>query len=212
MLISFTACVLLLTAVGSGKDLRHVDFKNFSYKWIASSGWQDKLEWLPESEASEVRLVNRRWAVPEEPQASAGRLLPFLGLTFESRTFGNLTGDGREEAIVVLRYDSGGTQYWHYVYIYEAESSHPRLLAYFHTGDRATSGLYRVYAQGAGLVVELFDPREKAGDGCSSRFIRSRYWWSNGTFGSLGPVEFGVPKTASRLPVSTFGVYESLAC
>ncbi|HJX84178.1 MAG TPA: hypothetical protein VJ723_07535 [Candidatus Angelobacter sp.] len=144
-------------------------------------------------------MSDGRWSEDE----AAGR--PFSGLTFEQVQFGDVTGDGREEAIVVLRFDSGGTQYSHYVFIYSLEAGQPRLLGYFHSGDRAYHGLYKVYAKAGKLVVELFDPEKRQGDCCSSRFIRTRYRWRNGTFIRSSADEFGTPTAPSRIPVSIFG-------
>jgi hypothetical protein len=132
----------------------------------------------------------------------------FRGLTFETASFGDLTGDGREDAIVVLRFDTGGTQYWHYVYVYVPAAGRAKLLGYFHTGDRAASGLYQVYAKGGNLVVELFDAEKRQGDCCSSGFVRTRYHWVQGKFDQVGPAESGTPKSPSRLPVSVFGIHQ----
>jgi hypothetical protein len=201
------AGVLCLGGAGRTFDIRQFDFKNSKYPWI-ETGWTDHLKWLSSGESSEVTLVKGRWAMPgedsEEVPDPYGR---FTGLTFESVSFGDLTGDGRDDAIVALRFDTGGTQYSHYVYIYTLAGSSTKLLGYFHTGDRAYSGLYQVYAEGGKFVVELFDREKREGDCCSSGFIRTRYLWQKGKFDRVGPEEFGTPKTVSPLPVSTFGIH-----
>jgi hypothetical protein len=133
---------------------------------------------------------------------------PFSGLTFEGVEFADVTGDGLTDAIVALRFDTGGTQYSDYVYIYSLVAGRPKLLAYFHSGDRANSGLYRVYGQAGNLVVELFDPEKESGDCCSSGFIRTRYRWKNGRFEKFGAREFGTPRAPSRLPVTVFGTHK----
>ena len=131
----------------------------------------------------------------------------FSGLTLEAVEFADVTDDGKEEALVILRFDTGGTAYSHYVYIYSLAAGKPRLLAYFHSGDRAYSGLYRVYGEGGKLVVELFDPEKRTGDCCSTGFVRTRYRWRDGRFEALGAHEFGTPKAPSRLPVTVFGTH-----
>jgi hypothetical protein len=184
--------------------IRQVDFKNFSYPWRIYSEWPDHLEWLDTSEQETILLADGKWSDAKNGDASR----TFSGLTFESTTFSDVAGSGETNAIVVLRYDTGGTQYSHYVYIYTYTSGKPKLLAYFHSGDRAASGLYRVYGQSGKLVVELFDPNERSGDCCSSRFVRTRYKWHNGRFEADGPQESGRPKAPSRLPVSVFGTHQ----
>lgn len=184
---------------------RHVDFKNFSYRWSQYSGWPHQLEWLDISEQKHIQLVNGRWRFESE---SASPDSPFSGLTLESVQFDDVTGNGRADAIVVLRFDTGGTQYSHYVYIYTLTAGNPKLLSYFHSGDRSSSGLYRVYGESGKLVVELYDPDKSEGDCCSSGFIRTRYRWRDGRFEPTGIREYGTPKTPSRLPVTVFGNHQ----
>jgi len=200
LLISCLAVVL--SAFSPDSNSRHTDFKNFEYPWSASAEWPDHLEWLNMSESNHVRLVNGRW---REGEGESSEDSPFAGLTLESVQFGDVTGDSRQEAIVTLRFDTGGTQYYYYVYIYSLQNREPVLLAYFHSGDRAASGLYRVYAERGKLAVELFDQEKRLGDCCSSGLIRTRYLWKNGAFEKFGPNESGAPKTQSRIPVSVFG-------
>jgi hypothetical protein len=190
-------------------NLRHVDFKNFDFPWSEPPGWSDHMEWLNVSEQNRVRLVNGRWELDgKEFEEGVKSQAPFAGLTLESVQFGDVTSDGREEAIVVLRFDTGGTQYSYYVFIYSSRAGRPSLLGYFHAGDRAYFGLYQVYPQGGGLVVELFDPQKRIGDCCSSGFVRTRYRWHKGKFEMFGPSEFGTPKAPSRIPVSIFGIHQ----
>jgi hypothetical protein len=111
------------------------------------------------------------------------------GYTLQSVEFADVTGNGQEEAVVVLRYRTGGTQQTDYVYIYSFAAGKPELLAYFHTGDRAASGFYRVYGEDRKLVVELLDPEKQLGDCCSSGFVRTRYEWRNGRFETFGARE-----------------------
>jgi hypothetical protein len=200
-------CALCMFAVAPFHGIRQVDFTNFTYPWCETDSWPDHLEWLDPSERNRVRLVNGRWAQPQDRIATSTSFkLPFSGLTFDEVLYGDLTGDAQEEAVVVLRFDSGGTQYYYYVYIYSLESGHPKLLGYFHTGDRASQGLYRVYAQRGSLVVELYDPDKRQGDCCSSGFLRTRHRWRGGIFDTLGRTERGSPITVSRRRVTVFGL------
>ena len=152
-----------------------------------------------------MRLVNGRWRDPEKE--TDGPPAALSGLTLESVSYTHLNDSPQEQAIIVLRFDTGGTQYWYFVYIYTMQAGAAKLLAYFHAGDRAASGLYQVYVNDGNLVVELFDPDKKIGDCCSNGFIRTRWHWRNGRFEQVGVAEFGTPKSTSRLTVSTFGVH-----
>jgi hypothetical protein len=206
LLAGLLTCVFFGFAAAQ-PNIRQVDFKNFTYPWSRSSGWPHQLQWLDTSEHERVQLVNGRWHDTEDADDS-GKSGPFSGLTYEDVQFADVTGDGQTDAVVVLRFDTGGTQYSHYVYIYSSVAGKPKLLAHFHSGDRAASGLYRVYGEGGKLVVELFDPEKRSGDCCSSGFIRTRYRWQNGTFKAFGTQESGTSKSPSRLPVSVFGTHK----
>jgi len=115
----------------------------------------------------------------------------WMGFTLQSVAYADVTGDGREDAIVVLLYRTGGTQTTHYVYIYSLAAGKPKLLAYCHTGSRAYLGLDRVYGERGNLVFELLDPRKIEGECCSSGFVRTRYRWDGSRFQTVGRREYG---------------------
>jgi hypothetical protein len=194
--------------VVASQNLGHVDFRNYSYPWSGTPSWSDHLQWLDPSGGKKVHLTDGHWSDQTELDELPEGSIPIPGLQLESVKFGDVTGAGQDDAIVVIRYDSGGTQFSYFVYIYSFVKVRPNLLAYFHAGDRASSGLYQVYAQNMQLVVELFDPSRKTGDCCASGYIRTRYRWESGKFKVTGPREFGKPKVSSRLPVSTFGLHQ----
>jgi len=207
ILLAIVSSILVASAAAAPKDdIRHVDFRNFAYPW-SYPGWSGSLEWISTSERNETRLVNGKWRDSENDAGRDDPSAPFSGLTLESVSYAHLSDSSQEQAIVVLRFDTGGTQYLYFVYIYTMQGSAPKLLGYFHAGDRAASGLYQVYANGGNLVVELFDPDKRIGDCCSDGFVRTRWNWRNTRFEQVGAAEFGTPKSTSRLPVSTFGVH-----
>jgi hypothetical protein len=115
----------------------------------------------------------------------------YSGFSLQSVEFADLTADGKEDAIVVLLYQTGGTQNTHYVYIYSFIAGKPSLLAYCHTRGRADFGLYKVYGERGKLVFELLDPEKNSGDCCSSGFVRLRYRWHDGRFEGFGAHEHG---------------------
>ena len=159
------------------ESIRQVDWKNFTYPLSGPRLGHDRLEWLDTSKVGHLELVNGRGA-PDSP-----------GFTFKSVKFADVTSDGKEDAVVVVHLNTGGTQQTDYVYIYSFAPGKPRLLAYFHSGDRGTSGLHDVYGEDGKLVVELYDPKKRSGDCCSSGFVRTRYKWQNGRFETSGARE-----------------------
>jgi hypothetical protein len=194
-------------AAPSDHSIRDVDFGNHVYPWHPSAGWPHALEWLPISEANHIEVVNRRWKEPDDSGLTSTDFhAPFAGLTLEEVVFGDLTGDSKEEAVVVLRYDSGGTQYHYFIYIYTMETNGLKLLAWFRSGDRAANGLFSLAVRNRKLIVDLYDPGKQKGDCCSSGFIRHQYRWSGSMFVKSGTIGRGTPKTSTRRPVSAFGM------
>lgn len=98
--------------------------------------------------------------------------------------YGDITGDGVEEAMVGLGINNRGSAIPDYVYIFTLENGKPKLIWDFETGDRADGGLRNVYADNGQLVIELFGKdrviggqlyRGDEGLCCPSSFTRTRY-------------------------------------
>lgn len=176
-LISGLVFFAILGAAGKPRNIREVDFKNFTYPipMTGSNSGHDRLVWQSTYTVRHVKLVSGK---------------SNAGFSFQSEQFGDVLGNGRDEAIVVLRFHSG-TLDTNYVYIYSFDAQLPKLLAYFHTGHRAIFGLYRVYGENGRLVVDLFDPDRRSGDCCSAGYVRTRYRWQAGKFRPFGPRENG---------------------
>jgi len=188
--------ILFFSGLASAQGIRQVDFKNFTYPLSGPLLGHNALKWLGDpkdgySKLKPIHLVNGEELIKD---SSYGDYVVLSGFMLQSVQYVDVTGGGKEEAIVVLLYLTGGTQNTHYVYIYSLDSGKPKLLAYCHTGDRAISGLYKVYGEHGTLVFELLDYRKNHGDCCSSQFIRSRYRWDGSRFVRFGVPEYGRAK------------------
>src|SRR5207245_2131815 len=123
------SCLSAVTAQFHG-SIRTVDFANHTYPWHGKQDWRHALEWQRPSGAYHIELVNGCWKMPDHStRPDSDFQPPFNGLTLEEVIYGDLTGDLGDEAVVVIRYDSGGTQYHHFVYIYTGDAERPILLA-----------------------------------------------------------------------------------
>lgn len=113
--------------------------------------------------------------------------------------YGDVTGDGREEALVVLYAEAGGTESANDVFIYSLRKRRPVLLWKFQTGDRAEGGLIKIFADKGELVIDLagenrFIGGKLYGGDCTGAcqppfFTRSRYRWVRGGFRRRGRLE-----------------------
>src|SRR5260370_34965863 len=195
---SLTLGLLILGSSGfatAQQNIRQVDFKNFTYPLSDTLLGHDRLAWLDmqregHSNTKPIHLVNGQDLTKSSSFVMDGHeYTQWEGFTLESVEFADVTGEGKKDALVVLHYASGGTQKTHYVYIYSFDDGKPKLLAYFHSGDRAYFGLRKVYGENGQLVVELFDPEKRSGDCCSSGFVLPRAKWHNGRLEAVGAPE-----------------------
>jgi hypothetical protein len=188
VLHSGICCVVLAASCLSSEGIHTFDFKNFGYRWReprteVPSAWK----WLNDSQYSVVRLVDgihyfSETGIPERGQ-------PYL--EFLSTTYGDLTGDGRDEVAVDLLYSTGGTAHWHYLFVYEMMAGSPRLLGVLRSGSRADGGLVRVAIKERLLILEFADSRRRTADCCSEGFVRIPYRWNSTKFVEAGGRTFG---------------------
>src|SRR4029077_12407536 len=100
--------------------------------------------------------------------------------------FGDITGDGAEEAMVVLSIENRGSAIPYDVYIFTMANGKPKVVWAFGAGDRADGGLRQLYADNGQLVIELFGKDRVIGGNlyigdeglcCPSSFTRTSYKW-----------------------------------
>jgi hypothetical protein len=147
--------------------IRSIDFENFTYPEIGARG--------------KFTLKDGREPTDDDPRSLVGV------------TYGDVTGDGSEEALVVHAQSVRGSAIPYFVYVYAMSRDRPKLLWSFYAGERGDGGLRRVYAEGGELVTELYG-RDRVVNGgtstqednigvcCPKFFTRSRYEWRGGRF------------------------------
>jgi len=187
--------LVLCSRLAAQQNIRQLDFKNFTYPLSGHLLGHSSLEWLdtpahPATNRKTIHLVDGSELKKTSSAVVDGKEYgQYEGFTFESASYADLTGDGNDEAIIVLMYHTGGTQTTNYVYVYTFEEQRPKLLAYCHTGNRSDSGLYGVSARNGLLVLELLDPAKASGECCSLGVLISRYKWQDGVFELAVPIE-----------------------
>jgi hypothetical protein len=172
------------------------DFRNYSYEM--PRGWENP-------DGSEITLVNGKVApvagntkrddMTDEEKATL-RASRRIGLSYVTTKYFDVTGDGSEEAVVILKIGTGGTAIPQVVNIYEWKDGKPEKIWMFRTGDRADGGLKDIRAEGGLLVVELFgqdrfllgetETGKITGDEeqlcCPTHFTRTSYKWNGSAF------------------------------
>ncbi len=143
-LILILGVALLCCPATAQENIRQIDFKNFTYPLSGNLLGHYRLEWLggpdhPATKRKPIHLVDGSDLTKTSTFEMNGEEYgQYEGFTFQSVSYGDLTGDGHEQAVVVLIYHTGGTQTTNYVYVYTLDQHRPKLLAaYCHTGNRS---------------------------------------------------------------------------
>lgn len=119
-----------------------------------------------------------------------------IGMTLVATKFFDVTGDGEDEAVVILKIETGGSAIPQIVHVFSWKDGRPELIWPFRTGDRADGGLKNIFAEDGDLVVELYGQDRfllgqtetgRIGDDleqicCPTHFTRSIYKWNGKNF------------------------------
>jgi hypothetical protein len=193
ILLTFVLCSA--TYPQSNAAIRKVDFANFTYP--IDPGLKGR-----HARKQTFTLTNGNFSGANNA----------VGMRFSRVSYGDVTGDGNDDAIVELGVDTdGGTAIIKAVYIFTWRNNRARYLWSFVSGDRADGGLRNVYADKGQLVIELFGKgtriggkifgTESGGVCCPSSVTRTRYIWDSGRFLRRGASEIFLnpAKGASRV-------------
>jgi hypothetical protein len=116
--------------------IRQVDFRNFAYTPACTFTHDGRPETILASHG-----VYRRH---------------HLDFTVRQVAIGDLTGDGRDEAVVVTRCNTGGTCWCTEGFVYGLKHGVPTLLARIEGGDRAYGGIVAVRIVKGRLQVDRY--------------------------------------------------------
>jgi hypothetical protein len=175
-------------AAPTRSPIRQIDFRNFTYTWDDPVPLDTTWRWLDSSPESEIKVVDGTYRFDDEDDLGEGPV-PFLSVV--SVTYGDLTGDGTEQAAVELNYSTGGTNNWDYLYVYKLRKGRPLLLGRLQSGNRGYGGLIKVTVARGMLFTDFADKDQLRGECCSAGYIRVRYQWRQGRFVEFGTREYG---------------------
>lgn len=154
--IILVAFILSLAIISNAQSaIRKVDFKNFTYT-------------IDVFETKEKIRVKKG-----EYFRNKGDDKLFVSVSVEG--YGDLNGDGNEEAIIVTLMNTGGTGNFTNGMIYTMKAGKPVVLTQFEGGDRAEGGIRTAKIENGILIVERNDPGEDGGLCCPQFVITTRY-------------------------------------
>lgn len=147
----FLTIIFLSVDVSAQTDVHKVDFNNFTYRAFCGD----------DEEASDIKVSGGKI---EEKSGDN-----YLRFDVQSIDYGDLNGDGKDEAVIITVCNTGGTGQFSEGYIYSIKNNKPVLTGRIAGGDRAGGGLVSAKIENGLLVVES---NEEGGSGlCCPEFI-----------------------------------------
>ena len=101
--------------------------------------------------------------------------------------FGDLTGDGVDDAVVVTNCNTGGTGQFSAVTVWVLRDGKPAALETVASGDRADGGIAGVRIEHGALVIQQYAASEGGGACCPGFVNTTSYRWSGQKFLAAGP-------------------------
>ena len=170
-LLTLALILSLCSHAAAQNDIRSVDFKNFTYDALCASD-------QPEA----VTVTDGEFFREKQEDGYVDRFY------FEVRgvAYGDLTGDGRDEAAIITVCNTGGTGNFSEGFIYTIKAGKPALTGRFPGGDRAYGGLKSATVENGLLVAENYDPGELGANCCPELVITTKYKLSGDKLSVVG--------------------------
>jgi hypothetical protein len=175
---SFPIVLFVLFAAFAGaaqNDIRNVDFKNFTYD----------AEFCGGESASRITVKNGEFAEEKEVDGYTDRMY-FSVFGF---TYGDLDGDGNDEAVVLSLCNTGGTGNFTEAYIFTMRNGEPLKIVTLEGGDRADGGMREARIEKGTLIMETNDPGEFGGACCPEIVVTRTYKLKGQTLEETGKIE-----------------------
>jgi hypothetical protein len=184
-------CVFSLSSFAQS-DIRKVDFKNFTYD-VQIFEVKEKLT-----------LKNGEFDRNTEDDK--------LFFTASVDSYGDIDGDGNEEAVVLTIMNTGGTGNFSSGIIFTMKGGKPVVLTEFAGGDRAYGGLVGARILDKKLIVEQYDVGEAGGACCPEFIVTTTLSWNGKELVAVGKqerremyplnrIQFEKGKSLSTLPI-----------
>ncbi|HMO80400.1 MAG TPA: hypothetical protein PKD24_06380 [Pyrinomonadaceae bacterium] len=184
MLILILATSLFAGTVFCQQNIRDVDLRNFTYSAHCAG-----------ADPEDVTVKDDEFYEEKKEEDFVDR---FFFKVIEV-SYGDLTGDGREEAVVITVCNTGGTGNFTEGFVFGISSGKAMLLARIAGGDRAYGGLRSASVEEGTLVVETNDAGEFGGACCPEAIITTKYKVSGGKLVQTGKPERKELYPAERL-------------
>lgn len=156
------------------QDIRKIDFKNFTYNPFCAG-----------EEPQNVTVKDGEFGEEKKD----GEYTDRFSFTIFSVNYGDINGDGNEDAVILSNCNTGGSGQFTEGFIYELKNEKPSLVTRIPGGDRAYGGLVEGRIEKGVLVIESYDVGEQGGACCPEFVVTSRFKLSGGKLVETGKAE-----------------------
>jgi len=170
ILIAVTTLTFAADAAAQA-NIRSVDFKNFTYPAYCIGETPEK-----------VTVKNGEFYREKQEDGYVDR---FSFNVFDI-AYGDVTGDGVGDAVILTVCNTGGTGNFSEGYVYSMKAGKPALVARIPGGDRAYGGLRNASVEKGLLIVDSNDVGEEGGACCPQFVITTRYRVTGGKLAAVG--------------------------
>ena len=173
-ILSFLFTLFIALTANAQSNIRRIDFNNFTYEPFCVG-----------EDTKKVTVKSGEFFEEKEMDGFTDRFY-FKASPAE---YGDLNGDGQDEAVILTVCNTGGTGNFSEGFVYQMKNGKPALLVRIEGGDRADGGLRSAKVENGLLVVESNDPGEHGGSCCPELVVTSRYKLSGGKLVAAGKSE-----------------------
>lgn len=164
-------------AGNAGKTVRDVDWMNRTY----DSGDMGPVA-VVNGEYEFAFDENGNQVAPDHEPANPDAYIERGSFSVSPPTYGDVDGDGREEAILVTHFHGGGTGRFSGIDVWTMKDGKETLLGGIPGGDRGDGGIANVTVDGKVVVVDRMMSMEDDGACCPSKVQIERWSWDGKAF------------------------------
>ena len=161
--VLFFSLLLSVYAVTAQTSIRDVDFQNFTYNADYCAGEEGKSKKITVKEGKFYKETKEDDFVDRMYYAVYGT------------EYGDLDGDGKEEAVILSLCNTGGTGNFTEAYVYSLKHGKAVRIMLLSGGDRAFGGLRKAWIEKGILTVESSDAGERGGACCPEFVVTNQY-------------------------------------
>jgi hypothetical protein len=160
VILFFSLLFLSIFSVSGQSDIHGVDFKNFTYHPYCAA-----------EETETIRVKNGEFS----KQVKMADFVDRYSFNVFDIAYGDLTGDGKDEAVVLTVCNTGGTGNFSEGFVYTMVSGKPSLLVRIPGGDRADGGLRSANVENGLLIIDANELTEDSGACCALSAVITKY-------------------------------------